>query len=267
MIIRFPNKLRSGEIDNRLISFVDFAPTLLSISNISIPDYIQGIAFEGVFKSNEDRKYIHAAADRFDEHYDMIRAVRDKRYKYLKNFKPEKPYYLPLKYREKMDTMKELITMSKNNQLDSIQSQWFRNKKPAEELFDTYLDPYEINNIANDPKVNHKFKELRKECLRWMEEVDDKGFIPEEKLIESFWPNKKQPITSSPTIKIVENTLVLASDTEGTNIGYKNLKADLAPWAGWMPYVGPIKIKKGDRIKIKAHRIGYLPSKELIYEN
>ncbi len=267
MIIRFPNKIRSGERDNRLISFVDFTPTLLSISNISIPDYLQGIAFEGIFKSNEDRKYIHAAADRFDEHYDMIRAVRDKRYKYLKNFKPKKPYYLPLEYREKMDTMQELITMSKNNQLDSIQSQWFRKEKPAEELFDIYLDPYEINNIANDPKVNHKLKELRKECLRWMEEVDDKGFIPEEKLIESFWPNKKQPITSSPTIKIVENTLVLASDTEGTNIGYKNLKADLTPWAGWIPYVGPIKIKKGDRIKIKAHRIGYLPSKELIYEN
>ena len=267
MIIRFPNKIRSGERDNRLISFVDFTPTLLSISNISIPDYLQGIAFEGIFKSNEDRKYIHAAADRFDEHYDMIRAVRDKRYKYLKNFKPKKPYYLTLEYREKMDTMQELITMSKNNQLDSIQSQWFRKEKPAEELFDIYLDPYEINNIANDPKVNHKLKELRKECLRWMEEVDDKGFIPEEKLIESFWPNKKQPITSSPTIKIVENTLVLASDTEGTNIGYKNLKADLTPWAGWIPYVGPIKIKKGDRIKIKAHRIGYLPSKELIYEN
>ena len=38
MIIRFPNQFRSGEIDDRLISFVDFAPTLLSMVNISIPE-------------------------------------------------------------------------------------------------------------------------------------------------------------------------------------------------------------------------------------
>ena len=84
MIIRYPNGKRAGEVDERLISFVDFAPTLLSMVNILPPKNQQGMAFEGKFKSTNRRLYIHAAADRFDEHYDMIRAVRDKRYKYLK---------------------------------------------------------------------------------------------------------------------------------------------------------------------------------------
>ena len=50
-----PNKIRAGEIDERLISFVDFAPTLLSMVSISTPEYYQGQVFEGKYKSNKQR--------------------------------------------------------------------------------------------------------------------------------------------------------------------------------------------------------------------
>ena len=265
MIIRFPNQYRSGEIDDRLISFVDFAPTLISMANISIPKYYQGQAFEGKYKSNEQRKYIYAAADRFDEHYDMIRAVRDKRYKYLKNFNPEKPYYLALKYREKMDSMQELIRMNQNGQLDNFQSQWFRLRKPTEELFDTYSDPFELFNLADDPKYSNKLDELRKMCANWMAEIDDKGSIPEEELINNFWPNKIQPTTSSPIIEKVGDNLIAICKTEGANIGYKYYGKDTKPWIGWRPYVNPIKIEKGMHIEFMAHRIGYSLSKKVTY--
>ena len=109
MIIRYPNKVRAGQIDERMISFVDFAPTLLSMVKIEPPDYYHGFPFEGIFKSKDDREYIHAAADRFDEYYDQIRAVRDKQYKYLRNYNTDKPYYLPLEYRERMNSMQELL--------------------------------------------------------------------------------------------------------------------------------------------------------------
>ena len=132
MIIRFPDKFRAGELDDRLISFVDFAPTLLSMANIQPEAYHQGKPFEGKFKSKSERLYIHAAADRFDEHYDMIRAVRDKRFKYLKNFNPDKPYYLPLQYRENMATMQELLRLDSVGQLNDNQAQWFRSSIPTE---------------------------------------------------------------------------------------------------------------------------------------
>lgn len=267
MIIRYPNQVRSGEVDNRLISFVDFAPTLLSMANIPPRKYHQGSAFEGKYKSNNNRKYIHAAADRFDEHYDMIRAVRDNRYKYLKNFNPEKPYYLPLEYREKMDSMQELIIMNQNGQLDSIQLQWFRDEKPKEELFDTYSDPYELRNLADDPKYQDKLYELKNECSKWMEEVDDKGHIPEEELIKSFWPNKIQPITRDPVINKLGNNLVVSCQTEGANIGFKLSKQDTMSWKGWRPYTNPIAYEEGMKVEFKAHRIGYLPSKKVVFSN
>jgi len=156
MIIRYPDEWRAGETDDRLISFVDFAPTLLSMAGIEPPDYLQGYAFEGEYRQETDRKYIHAAGDRFDEYYDMIRAVRDKRFKYLRNFMPEKGYYLPLAYRENMATMQELLRLRDEGGLDEIQMKWFRTSKPLEELFDTENDPHELNNLAGDPGYTDK---------------------------------------------------------------------------------------------------------------
>ena len=267
MIIRYPNQVRAGEVDNRLISFVDFAPTLLSMANIPPNKFHQGRAFEGKYKSKNKRKYIYAAADRFDEHYDMIRAVRDNQYKYLKNFNPEKPYYLPLEYREKMDSMQELIRMNQSGQLDNLQLQWFRNEKPKEELFDTYSDPYELRNLAGDPKYKDKLYELKNECSKWMEEVDDKGPMPEEELIESFWPNKIQPITKDPVIDKVGDNLVVSCQTEGANIGFKLSHQDTPTWKGWRPYIKPIAYEEGMKVEFKAHRIGYLPSKKVVFSN
>ena len=86
MIVRYPGSRLAGTIDDRLISFVDFAPTLLSQAGIEPPDYMDGQAFDGTYKVTNDRTYVHGAADRFDEHADMIRAVRNVQFKYLRNF-------------------------------------------------------------------------------------------------------------------------------------------------------------------------------------
>ncbi len=263
MIIRFPDQQRAGEIDDQLISFADFAPTLLSMSKIEPPSYMQGQAFEGKFKSPVERNYIHAAADRFDETYDMIRAVRDERFKYLKNFQPEKPYYLPLAYRENMATMKELLRMRDDGTLNEIQMQWFRSTKPEEELFDTRTDPHEINNLAGDPAYAKKLVELREECERWMASIDDKGFIPEEELIRQFWPDKVQPKTEAPVALWKEGKLHIDNATEGASLGYKSAK-DEDPWRGWQIYKRPIAVPANEEIKIIAHRIGYAPSDTIV---
>ena len=196
MIVRYPGKRRAGEVDDRLISFVDFAPTLLSQAGVPMPDFMQGRAFDGALASNENREYIFAAADRFDGHYDMIRAVRDDRFKYLQNFRPEQGYYLPLDYREQMAAMQELLRLRDAGALNAIQAQWFRTSKPEEELFDTASDPHELNNLAGSAAHQAKLEELRRACARWMEAVGDQGFIPEGELIERFWPGRVQPVTA-----------------------------------------------------------------------
>ena len=262
LIIRFPDQYRAGEIDDQLISFVDFKSTILSLAGIEPPTYVDGRAFLGEYAASTSRDYVHAAADRFDSEYDTIRAVRDKRFKYLRNFNPEKPYYLPLTYREQMPVMQELLRMRDAGELNETQAQWFRTSKEEEELFDTENDPYELNNLAGDTSYAEKLAELRNELDSWMSYIDDKGLMPEVDLINSMWPNSVQPTTLSPIASKAENdgAITLRSKTEGASIGYQILNDGEELGATWQIYQEPLAINEGQRLLVIAHRIGFTPS-------
>lgn len=260
MIIRYPDRWRAGELDDQLISFVDFKSTALSLAGIEPPEYVDGRAFAGEFQSSESRLYIHAAADRFDRQYDTIRAVRDDRFKYLRNYHPEQGYYLPLTYREQMPIMQELLRLRDQNGLTEAQSQWFRESKPAEELFDTLADPHELTNLALDPAYSDKLLELRAELDRWLSGFDDKGMMPEPDLINEIWPGMEQPVTSSPTASRQYDRVVLSSLTPGANIGYQMLGPAEEFGSTWQVYTEPLELLPGMRLIAIAHRIGYQPS-------
>ena len=266
MIIRYPGQVGAGYFDDQLISFIDFAPTAFSLAGIKIPNYVQGQAFLGKYKSRKPRKYIHAGADRLDAQVDMIRAVRDKQYKYLLNFYPDKPYYLPVQYREQMAIMQELLRLNAIDSLDEYQAQWFRKSKDKEELFDTWEDPYELNNLAKDPQYQDKLEELRVECDHWMTEINDMGKIPEAEILKSFWPGRKQPVTAAPTYEASNGKLVLHSETEGANIGYKIYPYNEMPPEVWQVYTHPITINVDMRVEVVAHRLGYAPSEVVKFE-
>ena len=264
LIIRYPDKAGAGESDDRLISFLDFKPTLLSLAGIEPPANMDGRAFAGKYESPEKRKYIHAAADRFDECYDRIRAVRDHRYKYLRNYWPDQGYYLPLKYREQMPVMQELLRMRDHGELNEYQAQWFRQSKPEEELFDTQTDPYELNNLAADPAYKEKLEELRQECDRWVAETGDMGLIPETEYIQSIWPGGVQPVTADPEIERKGAGIEISCATEGASIGYQLLSEGELPAESWRVYTGAIRAEAGQRVHAIAHRIGFKPSSVII---
>lgn len=260
MIIRFPNKERAGEIDDQLISFIDLAPTMFSLVGIEPPSHLDGRAFLGKYKVDKPRDYIHASADRFDGQEDMIRAVRDKQFKYLKNFRTNDPYYLPVKFRENMPLMQELLRLNKEGKLDEYQAQWFRQTKPKEELFDCVNDPHELHNLANDPNYAEKLKELRVECERWMQAIDDKGLMPEQEYLASIWENMEQPVTAKPTIIAKENQVEISSTTKGASIAYQIISETDSLGKEWEIYTNPITIQQGEKLFIYAHRIGFKPS-------
>lgn len=260
LIVRFPNQWRAGEIDSQLISFVDFKSTILSLANIEPPSYSDGRAFLGKFSSSEPRQYFHAAADRFDSEYDMIRAVGDGRYKYMRNFKPQSPYYLPLRYREQMPMMQELLRLRDSGELNDFQMQWFRTSKDEEELFDVQVDPHELHNIAADPDYATKLAELRSEMDRWMSVIEDKGLLSEAAYIESVWPGKQQPITDSVVFEKAGGSVTLRSSTLGANIAYQILGPGSEIGLKWQVYVQPITLLPNYSLAVKAHRIGFAPS-------
>ena len=267
MIIRFPNAWRATEVDSQLVSFVDFLPTILSLAGVEPPKNIDGQAFLGKYKASKKRKYIHAAADRFDEKYDMIRAVRDNRFKYLRNYNTEKPYYLAVNYRENMPIMKELLRLKEKGQLTAAQAQWFRPSKSPEELFDTQNDPHELHNLANQARYAEKLEELRQECDQWMEAIEDKGLIPEEAFIQQIWPEKRQPLTAPPVITIKAEKVMLTCATPGASIGYKLIDKNAPSPLSWTIYSKPFILPEGASIEVMAHRIGFAPSDKVTKSN
>jgi len=137
--------------DDRLISFIDLAPTMLSVANVSPPEHMDGTAFMGPYQGYR-RSYIHAAADRFDESpADRIRTVRDERYKYIRYYDRDLPMFYHVGYRDQQTIMRELYRLRDSDQLTDAQQLWFRESKPEIELFDTENDPHELHNLAENP--------------------------------------------------------------------------------------------------------------------
>ncbi len=169
-----------GSKVNRLISFVDLAPTLLSILGITVPEYMQGQVFLGESKS-PDPEYAFMFRDRMDERYDLSRAVRDKKYRYIRNYMPHRIYGQYLEYLWRAPSIGSWEEAYRAGKCDSIQGV-FWNSKPIEELYDTENDPWEIRNLAKDPAYEETLIRLRKANQNWMSEIKDTGFIPEAEL-------------------------------------------------------------------------------------
>jgi uncharacterized sulfatase len=188
LIVRWPGKVQPGTVREDLVAVVDFAPTFLTFAGAPIPDRMQGQPFlTGEGKPNpHPRKYVHAARDRMDETPDRIRSVRDERYHYLRNFRPELPYAQRIQYMDEMPTMQAWRRLNAEGKLAGPQKLFFAPTKPKEELYDTASDPHEVNNLAESRQPEHeaKLKELREELDRWMEETKDLGAVPEEELIQ-----------------------------------------------------------------------------------
>jgi N-sulfoglucosamine sulfohydrolase len=262
MIVRFPGKQYAGNRDSRLVSFLDLAPSVLSLAGIPPKDYMDGRDVLGNHQPSAERKYLHAAADRFDAETDCNRAVRDKRYKYIRYYYPEKPMFLHSAYRDQQPLMRELYRLRDIDSLTDAQKLWFRAQKPPFEFFDVENDPHELNNLADNPDYAGKIQELSDEMDRWLEDIDDTGIIPEAELLAKLWPGGTQPVTGNPEVIMVENQVTIRCATEGASIGYKLMNDGVEP-AAWQVYTGPFETKGNQQIKVVAHRLGYLRSEEV----
>jgi len=114
-----------------------------------------------------------------DERYDIIRSVRDKRYRYIRNYEPLKTYYQYMNTPEKGATMKEIRRVAKAGKLSVAAKLFMAPAKPAEELYDLDNDPHEINNLAAEKKYAAKLKELRETHAQWVRDTGDLGLLPE----------------------------------------------------------------------------------------
>ncbi|WP_420401838.1 sulfatase-like hydrolase/transferase [Flagellimonas sp.] len=188
MLVHIPEKYRhlypssrAGDKVNRLVSIVDLAPTVLSLCKIPIPTFMQGNAFLGEERT-PDPTYAYMFRDRMDERYDMSRSVRDKKFRYIRNYMPYRVYGQHLNYLWNAPSTLSWERAYKNGKCNEIQSAFWR-EKPVEELYDTENDPWEVKNLALDSSYLPVLERLRKANRDWMSEIKDMGFIPEEEYV------------------------------------------------------------------------------------
>ena len=220
---------------------------------------MQGQAFLGPATAQQPRKYVYAARDRMDPVLDYVRGIRDHRYKLIKNYLPNQPYVQFLPYRDQMPLMQELLRMDAAGLLEGIPALWFEKQRPDLEFYDTWEDPHEVNNLADDPEHLERIGTMLSALTSWEQKTGDMGGIPEPELVKRLWPpDGIQPITEKCTFKIVNGDKIeLKSETEGASLAYQVInRADTSEWE---IYTEPVDIRAG-QIRAIAHRIGFKPS-------
>ncbi|MDE2979532.1 MAG: sulfatase-like hydrolase/transferase [Acidobacteriota bacterium] len=185
LIVSIPGKYRhlapadyepGGDTD-RLVGFIDFAPTMLSLAGIEPPAHFQGRAFLGAHEA-EPNEVIFGFSDRMDERYDLVRSVRDKRYLYARNFLIDRPYGQRLSYQMETPTTQVWLRLFQEGKLNEAQARFWR-EKPSEELYDLENDPDLVENVAGSPDHEVERERLAATLRRQLLTIRDLSFLPE----------------------------------------------------------------------------------------
>lgn len=267
LIVRHPKQAGAGTKTDRLVCFADFGPTILSLAGVKVPDHVHGVPFLGS-QEGASRQYVYFHRDRNGENRETIRAIRDKRYRYVRNYRPNEPYIKPLSYRDRQAIMQELNCMINQDTLTEKQWQFRAKSKPMEEFYDTQTDPFEIHNLASDPKYFERMSEMRMALDVWITECNDPLDMPEDQLVRTrvYPPDGKQPTTATPEVKLDpmnggKRRLTITCKTAGATIGYRIQKRTTDNKRHpWTLYNGPVHVEANGRIEVVAHRIGFKPS-------
>jgi len=180
-----------GTSNSGFVSFVDFGPTVLNLAGIEIPEGVDGTPFLGGEVRSADvssRDETFSYADRFDEKYDLVRAVRKGKYKYIRSYQPRNFDGLRNNYRYKQLAYAEWADLYERGALNEDQSFFFKDLAP-ELLFDVESDPFEMRNLAGDLSRDSVLKEMRMTLDSWLLTMPDLSFFPEHFLIEEAFDN------------------------------------------------------------------------------
>lgn len=187
LMIRWPGQLKPGQVNTDLVMAIDVSATILQMGGVTPPAYLDGQVLWGPGATKRD--YIVAARDRMDETVDKMRCVRDKQYKYIKNYMPERPYMQPNNYKETEYPMWNLLKeLNREGKLTPAQALFAAPTKPAEELYDIVADPNELHNLAIENRSAKTLTRMRGLLDNWVKKTNDQGQYPEK---EIWLPKKK----------------------------------------------------------------------------
>ncbi len=162
---------------DRVVSFVDFAPTVLSLAGIKPHSWMQGRAFLGPYAA-APQQYAFGFRGRMDERYDLVRSATDGRYVYLRNYLPHRIAGQHVSFMFETPTTQVWQRLHEAGQLNAGQDAFWQ-PRACEELYDLESDRDEVHNLAALPEHQHTLMRLRAAQQNWVREIRDVGFLPE----------------------------------------------------------------------------------------
>lgn len=281
LIVRYPDghpgSKDAGTRHERVVSFIDFGPSTLSLAGIKPDERLDGTPFLGQHATERDdyrNGYAYGHADRFDSVYERTRSISDGRFRYTRNYLTDVPYILPNAYREQLKMTAELYNLRNAGKVRPDHRQMATMVRPAEEFYDSQADPWEIKNLIAAPEHKERIAKMRKHLDAWIKDTGDLGFVlPESKLVkEHIWPKDgKQPTTPKAEIKagLTQRgddsfvTVTLSCKDPGASIGYrvKHFKGqkDLGHWQVYNDEYLELPLS-AQLIQVQTHRIGHKPT-------
>jgi uncharacterized sulfatase len=173
-----------GGKSDRLVSFVDFAPTVLSLAGIRPPEWMQGHAFLGAV-TTPPQPFLFGFRGRMDERLDMVRSATDGRYVYVRNYLPHLIYGQHVEYMFQTPTTQVWKALHDAGNLSPVQDAFWK-PKPPEELYDLQTDRDEVTNLASSASHQAILGRLREAQQDLARRIRDVGFLPEGERFRRF---------------------------------------------------------------------------------
>lgn len=244
LIIRFPERYRhlapaaAGGTVDRLVCFEDFPPTVLRLAGVEPPGYMTGSAFLSP-RAGAPREYVFATRDRVDENLLLSRSVRDRRYRYIRNYLPHRPRMEHSTYSEVGHVRRELRRLHAEGKLKGHEAWLMAPQTPPEELYDVEADPHELNNLAASPAHRQTLERLRKELRQWILRTRDTAFLPEDEMVRRSAPGNPYDM---PREKFPVERILNAADLVGRGASHlaelRRLLGDADPAVRYWAAVG-----------------------------
>ncbi|MBK1875777.1 sulfatase family protein [Pelagicoccus mobilis] len=170
--------VEQGDVRDDLVEHIDIAALSLGLAGIDIPEAMQ--AKDILAADYQPRVAVFGARDRCDETVEHIRSVTTSKFKFIRNYLHERPHMQPNRYKDNKLIVKTLRDLDASGKLNAMQHDLlFAPTRDPEELYDLENDPFETNNLANNPEYAGVLAKMRQQLGDWEEATDDKGRVPE----------------------------------------------------------------------------------------
>ncbi|MEM8488676.1 MAG: sulfatase [Bacteroidota bacterium] len=193
MLIYIPESLPApegyspGSMSSQLVHSIDMTATTIALAGSQKPPAMQGRVLFGP-QMEPPRTYVFGGRDRGDETVDRIRTVRSRRFRYIRNYYPDRPLLQMNGYKEATyETIWVMRKLHQEGKLTPEQAYLMAPTRPTEELYDVIADPYEINNLASSADHHEILRQLSHELDGWMTEIDDQGRFPEPASVQAYY--------------------------------------------------------------------------------